>query len=111
MIIDGHETFDFDQKIKLANCFIFEDISLKLASTISESQTKFEQCLNPYQTFLNEANLDDDGLEETSKSWKPNKRKKETCDMFFTPLIYFQSFVRRGNFSRKYKNLEDVSSL
>ena len=104
MIIDGHETFDFDQKIKLANCFIFEDISLKLASTISESQTKFEQCLNPYQTFLNEANLDDDGLEETSKSWKPNKRKKETCDMFFTPLRnIFNLSLEEGIFPENIK--------
>ena len=53
----------YDQKIsdqgKIANCFnkFFVDIGPKLASMIPESQTKFDQYLNPYQTFMGEANL------------------------------------------------------
>ena len=53
----------YDQEIsdqgKIANCFnkFFVDIGPKLASMIPESQTKFDQYLNPYQTFMGEANL------------------------------------------------------
>ena len=59
MIIDGQEIF---YQGKVANCFnkFFVDIGPKLASIIPESQTKFNQYLNSYQTFIGEANLTDD---------------------------------------------------
>ena len=58
MIIDGQEIFD---QGKIANCFnkFFVDIGPKLASMIPESQAKFDQYLNPQQTFMGEANLTD----------------------------------------------------
>ena len=51
MIIDGQEIFD---QRKIANCFnkFFVDIGPKLASMISESQTKFDQYLSPHQTLM-----------------------------------------------------------
>ena len=47
MIIDGQEIID---QGKIANCFnkFFADIDPKLASMILESQTKFDQYLNPH---------------------------------------------------------------
>ena len=109
MIIDGQEIFD---QGKITNCFnkFFVDIGPKLASMIPESQTKFDQYLNPHQTLMGEANLTDDEIKETLRSLKPNKSPgydnisssvvKETSDIFFTPLeIYFQSFVTTGNIS------------
>ena len=58
MIIDGQEIFN---QGKIANCFnkFFLEIGLKLASMIPESQTKFDQYLNPHQTFMGEASLTD----------------------------------------------------
>ena len=63
MIIDDQEISD---QGKIANCFnkFFVDISPKLASMIPESQTKFDQYLNPDQTFMGEQNLIDDELKE-----------------------------------------------
>ena len=51
MIIDGQEKID---QGKMANCFnkFFVDIGPKLASMIPESQTKFDQYRNPYQTLI-----------------------------------------------------------
>ena len=47
MIIDGQEIID---QGKIVNCFnkFFADIDPKLASMILESQTKFDQYLNPH---------------------------------------------------------------
>ena len=63
MIVDGEETSD---QGKTANCFskFFVNIGQKLASMIPESQTKFDQCLNPHQAFMDEANLIDDEVKE-----------------------------------------------
>ena len=97
MIIDGQEIFD---QGKIANCFnkFFVDIGPKLASMIPESQTKFDQYLNPHQTLMGEANLTDDEIKEALRSLKPNKSPgydnisssvvNETSDIFFTPLKY-----------------------
>ena len=51
MIIDGQEKID---QGKMENCFnkSFVDIGPKLASMIPESQTKFDQYLNPHQTLI-----------------------------------------------------------
>ena len=72
MIIDGQEIFD---QGKVVNCFqkFFVDISPKLASMIPESQTKFDQYLNPRQTFMVEANLADDELKYTLRTLKSKK--------------------------------------
>ena len=72
MIIDDQEISD---QGKIANCFnkLFVDIGPKLASMIPESQTKFDQYLNPHQTFMSEANLTDDELKEALRSLEPNK--------------------------------------
>ena len=40
---------------------------------IPESQTKFDQYLNPHQTFMGETNLTDDELKETLRNLKPKK--------------------------------------
>ena len=40
---------------------------------IPKSQTKFDDCLNPHQTFMGEANLTDDKLKEALRRFKPNK--------------------------------------
>ena len=94
MIIDDKEIFD---QGKIANCFnkFFVDIGPKLASVIPESQTKFDQYLNPHQIFMGEANPTDDELKEALRSLKPNKSPgydnissnvvNETSDIFFTP--------------------------
>ena len=109
MITDGQGIFD---QGKIANCFnrFFVDIGPKLASMISESQVKFYQYLNPWQTFMGEANLTDDEVKEALRSLKLNKSPgydnissnvvNETLDIFFNPFeIYFQSFVTTGNIS------------
>ena len=109
MNIDGQEIFDQE---KIANCFnkFFVDIGLKPASMIPESQTKFDQYLNPHQTLMGETNLTDDEIKEALRSLKPNKSPgydiisssvvNETSDIFFIPVeIYFQYFVTTGNIS------------
>ena len=72
MITDGHKKID---QAKIANCFnkFFVYIGPKLGSIISETQRKFDEYLNPLQTFLGEAYLDDDELKVTLKGLKPNK--------------------------------------
>ena len=113
MIIDGQEIFD---QGKIANCFnkFFVDIGPKLASMIPESQTKFDQYLNPHQTLMGEANLTDDEIKEALRSLKLNKSPgydnispsvvNETSDIFFTPLKYiFNLLLQQGIFP---ENLE-----
>ena len=107
MIIDDQEISD---QGKIAHCFnkFFVDIGPKLASMISESQTKFDQYLNPHQTFMSEANFTDE-LKEALRSLKPNKSPgydnislnvvSETSDIFFTPLKYiFNLSLQQGIF-------------
>ena len=68
MIIDGQEILD---QGKLANCFfnkLFVDIGPKLASMITESETKFDQYRNPHQRPMSEANLTDDEIKEALRS-------------------------------------------
>ena len=67
MIIDDKEISD---QGKIANCFnkFFVDIGPKLASMIPEWQTKFDQYLNPHQTFMGEVNLTDDEVKEALRS-------------------------------------------
>ena len=113
MIIDDQEISD---QGKIANCFnkFFVDIGPKLASMIRESQTKFDQYLNPHQTFTGEANLTDHELKEALRSLKPNKSPgydnissnmvNETSDIFFTPLKYiFSLFLQQGIFPENLK--------
>ena len=113
MIIDGQEIFD---QGKIANCFnkFFVDIGPKLASMIPESQTKFDQYLNPHQTLMGEANLTDDEIKEALRSLKPNKSPgydnisssvvNETSDIFFTPLKYiFNLSLQQGIFPENLK--------
>ena len=97
MIIDGQEIFD---QGKLANCFnkFFIDIGPKLASMITESQTKFDQYRNPHQRLMSEANLTDDEIKKALRSLLPNKSPgydnislsvaNETSDIFFNPMKY-----------------------
>ena len=70
MIIDGQEIFD---QGKLVNCFnkFFIDIGPKLASMITESQTKFDQYRNPHQRLMSEANLTDDEIKKALRSLLP----------------------------------------
>ena len=58
MIIDDQEIY---HQGKIANCFnkFSVDIGPKLVPMIPESQAKFDQYLNPHQTFMGEANLTD----------------------------------------------------
>ena len=81
---------------------------------IPESQTKFDQYLNPHQTFMGEANLTDDKLKEALRSLKPNKSPgydnvssnvvNETSDIFFTPLKYlFILSLQQGIFPENVK--------
>ena len=113
MIIDDQE---ISHQGKVANCFnrFFVDIGAKLASMIPESQTKFDQYLNPHQTFMGDANLTDDELKEALRSLKPNKRPgydnissnvvNETSDIFFTPLKYiFNLSFQQGIFPENLK--------
>ena len=79
----------------MANFFnkFFVDIGPKLASMIPELQTKFDQYLNPHQTFMGEANLIDDEVNEALRSLRPNKSPgydnissnvvNETSNIFF----------------------------
>ena len=102
MIINDCDTFDSE---KIAYCFnkFFIGIGPKLASLIIGSQTNFNQYLNLHQTFLGEANLDDDELKWALKILKSNKIPgyhstssnvvKETSDIFFTSLVYIFSFL------------------
>ena len=65
---------------------------------IPGSQAKFDQYLNPNQTFMGKANLTDDELKEALRSLKSNESPEydnislnvlnETSDIFFTPLKY-----------------------
>ena len=113
MIIDDQEIFD---QGKIANCFnkFFVDIGPKLVSMIPESQTKYDQYLNPHQTFMDEANLTDDEVKEALRSLKPNKSPgydnisstlvNETSDIFFTPLKYISNLsLQQGIFPESLK--------
>ena len=113
MIIDDQEISD---QGKIANCFnkFFVDIGPKLASMIPESQTKFDQYLNPHQTFMGEANLTDDEVKEALRSLKPSKSSgydnissnvlNETSDILFTPLKYiFNLSLQQGIFPENLK--------
>ena len=113
MIIDDQEICDLG---KIANCFntLFVGIGPKLASMIPESQTKFDQYLNPHQTFMGEANLTDNELKEALRSLKYNKSPgydnissnvvNETSDIFFTPLKYiFNLSLQQGIFPENLK--------
>ena len=99
---------------KIAKCFnkLFVDIDPKLASMIPESQTKFDQYLNPHQTLMGEANLTDDEIKEALRSLKPNKSPgydnistnviNETSDIFFTCLHALAClFNRNAKISKK----------
>ena len=113
MIIDDQEISD---QGKIANYFnkFFVDIGTKLASMIPELQTKFDQYLNPHQTFIGKVNLTNDELKEASRSLKPNKSPgydnissnsvNETSDIFFTPLNYiFNLSLQQGIFPENLK--------
>ena len=119
MIIDGQEIFDQE---KIANCFnkFFIDTGPKLASMISESQTKFDQYLNLHHTFMGEATLTDDEVKEVLRRLKPNKSPgndnisskvvNETSDRFFTFLKYiFNLLLQQGIFPENLK-IAKVSS-
>ena len=110
MIIDYQKISD---QGKIANCFdkFFVDIGPKLATMIPESQTKFDQYLNPHQTFMGEANLTDDELKEALRCLKPHKSPgydnitsnvvNETSDILFTPLKYiFNLCYNREHFQK-----------
>ena len=92
----------------------FVNIGPKLASMIPESQTKFDQYLNPHQTLMGEANLTDDEIKEALRSLKPNKSPgydnisssvvNQTSDIFFTPLKYiFNISLQQGIFPENLK--------
>ena len=81
---------------------------------IPELQTKFDQYLNPHQTFMSEANHTDDELKEVLRSLKPNKSPgydnissnvvNEISDIFFTPLKYiFNLSLQQGIFPENLK--------
>ena len=120
MIIDDQKIFD---QGKIANCFnkFFVDIGPKLASMIPESQTKYDQYLNPHQTFMDEANLTDDEVKEALRSLKPNKSSgydnissnsvNETSDIFFTPFKYISNLsLQQGIFPESLK-IANVSAI
>ena len=120
MIIDSQEIFD---QGKIANCFnkFFVDIGPKLASMIPESQTMFDQYLNPHQILIGEANLTDDEVKEALRILKLNKSPgygnissnvaNETSDIFFTPLKYiFNLLLQQGIFPENLK-IEKVSPI
>ena len=113
MIIDDQEISDQGNIAKCFNKF-FVDIGPKLAPVIPESQTKFDQCLNPHQTFVGEANLTVDEVKEALRILKPNKSPGydnissnvvyETSDIFFTPLKYiFNLSLQQGKFLENLK--------
>ena len=116
MIIDDQEISD---QGKIASCFnkFFVDIGPKLASMIPESQTKFDQYLNPHQTFMGQANHTDDEVKEALRSLKPNESPgydnissnvvNETSDIFFTLLKYiFNLSLQQGIFPENLKIAE-----
>ena len=116
MIIDDQEISD---QGKIGNCFntFFVDIGPKLASMIPELQIKFDQYLNPHQSFMDEANLTDDEVKEALRSLKPNKNPgydnissnvvNETSDIFFTLLKYiFNLSLQQGIFPENLKIAE-----
>ena len=81
---------------------------------IPEWQIKLDQCLNPYQTLMDEANLTDDEIKEALRSLKPNKSPgydnissevvNETSNIFFNPLKYiFNFFLQQGIFPGNLK--------
>ena len=72
-VVDCRKIFD---QGNITNCFnkFFVDIGPKLASMIPELQRKFDQYLNPHQTFMGEANLIDDELKDALRGLKPKKR-------------------------------------
>ena len=120
MIIDGQEILD---QGKIANWFntFFVDIGPKLASMIPESQTKFDQYLNPHQILIGEANLTDDEVTEALRILRLNKSPEygnissnvanETSDIFFTPLKYIFNFLlQQGIFPENLK-IENVSPI
>ena len=113
MIIDDLE---ISHQEKIANYFnnFFVDIGPKLASMIPESQTKFDQYLNPHQTIMGKTNLTDDEVKEALRSLKPNRSPgydntssnvvNETSDIFFTPLKYiFNLSLQQGIFPENVK--------
>ena len=107
MIIDDQEISDQGKKANYFNKF-FVDIGPKLASMIPELETKFDQYLNPHQTFMGEANLTDDELKEAVRSLKPNQSPgfvvNETSDIFFTPLKYICNLsLQQGIFPENLK--------
>ena len=86
---------------------------------IPESQTIFDQYLNPYQTFMGESNLTNDEIKEALRSLKLHKSPwyenitlsvvNETSDIFFTHLKYiFNLSLQRGIFPENLK-IEKVS--
>ena len=116
MIIDDQEISD---QGKRASCFnkFFVDIGPKLALMIPELQIKFDQYLNPHQSFMDEANLTDDEVKEALRSLKPNKSPgydnissnvvNETSDIFFTLLKYiFNLSLQQGIFPENLKIAE-----
>ena len=121
MIIDGQEILDQGKIANWLNTF-FVDIGPKLASMIPESQTKFDQYLNPHQTLMGEANLTDDEIKEALRSLKPNKSPgydnisssvvNETSDIFFTPLKYiFNLLLQQGIFPENLKDCKGIPNL
>ena len=120
MIIDGQEIFDQE---KIANCFnkFFVDIGPKLASMIPESQTKFDQYLNPHQTLIGEANLIDYKIKEVLRSLKRNKNPgydsisssvvNETLDIFFNPLKYIFNLLLQQRLFPENLKIAKVSPI
>ena len=113
MIIDGQEIFNRE---KIANCFnnFFVDIGLKLASMIPELQAKFDEYLNPQQTFMGKAKHTDDEVKEALRILKrekspgydniPSNVLNEASDIFLTPLKYiFNLSLQQGIFSENLK--------
>ena len=81
---------------------------------IPESQTKFDQYLNPHQTLIGEANLIDYKIKEVLRSLKRNKNPgydsisssvvNETLDIFFNPLKYiFNLLLQQSLFPENLK--------
>ena len=88
---------------------------------IPESQTKFDQYLNSYQTVMGEASLTDDEVKEALRSLKPNKSLgydniysnvvNEISDIFFTPLKFiFNLSLQQGIFPENLK-IAEVSPI
>ena len=81
---------------------------------IPELQSRFDQYLNPQQTFMREANLTDDEVKEALRSLKLNKSPdygnissnvvNKTSNIFLTPLKYiFNLSLQQGIFSENLK--------